>query len=69
MSETIKRFVVRFGGKWFVERDPFDIGSGGCYYQTPYTPRFASADKALECDFLNLTGDMKRAAVGVYANA
>ena len=69
MAEAIRNFVARFGGRWFIERDPFDIGPGGRYYSEEYTPRFASADKALEHDFINLMGDLKRAAAGVYANA
>ena len=69
MAEAITRLVVKIGGKWFLERDPFDIGSGGCYYTEPYMPRFNSAEEALEHDFMNLMGDMKRAASGVYADA
>ena len=39
MAEVIRKLVVKIGGKWFLERDPFDIGSGGCYYTEPYMPR------------------------------
>ena len=69
MAEKIKRFIIGLGGRWFIERDPFDIGPGECYYTKPYAPRFDSAERALRHDFMNLMGDMKRAATGVYANA
>lgn len=69
MSEEIKKLVIRIGGDWFLERDPFDIGSGGCYYREPYAPNFASAEDALRRDEEVLYADLRRAGERTYAHA
>ena len=61
MAEVIRKLVVKIGGKWFLERDPFDIGSGGCYYTEPSMPSFNSVEEAIEHAFANLISDLDRA--------
>jgi len=69
MAETIRRIIVGIGGSWFLERDPFDFGPGGCYYQKSPVLRFGSADEALHHDADALYVDLQRVGRKVYDNA
>ena len=61
---SIWRRVVNFA---VLERSPFDFGPGRRY--DPHVPHFSSEADAFRHDGAKLAGDMRRAAMKVYANA
>jgi hypothetical protein len=66
MARYIKSIWRRIRNFAILERSPFDIGPGRRH--APHVPRFESAADAFRHDCEKLAGDMRRAALEVYAN-